>query len=56
MNEKPFVQEEYEEPLEPLTMEHIVFPLILWLGGLLLSTICFMAEIIVKRFKRNDQF
>ena len=48
MNEAPFEEEEEEEPLEPLRLEHFYFPLILLLGGLVLSTAFFIAEIIVK--------
>ena len=46
---------EYEEPVEPLRMEHFYFALILWLGGLVLSVVSFIAEIIMKRCERNDQ-
>ena len=47
--------EEEEEPLEPLRLEHFYLPLVLWLGGLGLSTLSFMVEIMVKRMKRNDR-
>ena len=56
MIEVPFNVEEEEEPLEPLTMEHFWFPLGLWVGGLVLSTISFLLEIIIKRLQRNDDF
>ena len=56
MNEVPYqLEEEEEEPLEPLRLEHFYFPLGLWLGGLVLSTVSFIAEIIIKRLQRNDQ-
>ena len=54
MIEVPFNVEEEEEPLEPLTMEHFWFPLVLLVGGLVLSTISFILEIIIKRIQRND--
>ena len=56
VNEVPFNVEEEEEPLEPLTMEHFLFPLGLFVGGLVLSTISFILEIIIKRLQRNDDF
>ena len=46
---------EYEEPVEPLRMEYFYLALILWLGGLVLSVVSFIAEIIMKRCERNDQ-
>ena len=56
MNEVPFQQEEEdeEEPLEPLRMEHFYLPLVLLMGGLVLSTISFILEIIINRIQRND--
>ena len=36
---------------EPLTMEHINFPLGLWLAGLLLSTVFLLAEMIHRRIQ-----
>ena len=48
MKETPFEQEEEEEPLEPLRMEHFYFPLLLWTVGLGLSALTFIAEIIIK--------
>ena len=53
-NEVPFKVEEEEEPLEPLRMEHIYLPLVLLIWGLVLSTVCFIVEIIIKRLQRND--
>ena len=55
INEVPFKEEEEEEKIEPLTMEHFYFPLIFLVVGLLLSTITFIAEIIIKRCQRNEQ-
>ena len=49
MKETPFEQEEEEEPLEPLRMDHFYFPLLLWTVGLGLSALSFIAEIIIKR-------
>ena len=54
MIEVPFNVEEEEEPLEPLRMEHFYFPLVLLMGGLILSTVFFLAEIIINRFHRDD--
>ena len=48
INEVQFEPEMEEEPLEPLKMEHFYFPLIFWLGGMLLSVVSFIAEIIIK--------
>ena len=47
------VEEKYDRP-EPLTMEHIYFPLGLWLAGLLLSTIFLLAEIIIHRRRKSQ--
>ena len=52
MIEVPFLVEEEEEPLEPLTMEHFWFPLVLLMGGLVLSTVSFVVEIIIKRLQK----
>ena len=38
-----------DEQIGPLKMDHIYFSLMLWIGGLLLSAIAFLAEIISKR-------
>ena len=38
-----------DEPIGPLKMDHIYFPLMLWIGGLVLSAVAFLAEIIFKR-------
>ena len=46
VKETPFEQEE-EEHLEPLRMEHFYFPLLLWTVGLGLSILSFIAEIII---------
>ena len=55
MLENSGVQSVDEEELEPLRMEHFYFPLILLVGGLVLSSVSFIAEIIIKRLQRNDQ-
>ena len=54
IGETQFNEEVGEEPLEPLHMEHFHFPLILWLGGLVLSSISFIVEIITKCIKKKD--
>ena len=54
INEVPFPVEEEEEPLEPLRMEHFYLPLVLLMGGLVLSTVSFIVEIIIKLRQRND--
>ena len=41
------------EPLKPLSMEHFLFPLILWLAGLVLSTLTLLAEISTTRCGNN---
>ena len=53
INEVPFPVEEEEEPLEPLRMEHIILPLIILFIGLVLSTVSFIVEIIIKLVQRN---
>ena len=57
MNEVPFQQEEEdeEEPLEPLRMEHFYLPLVLLMGGLVLSTVFFILEIIIKRMSESEK-
>ena len=47
------VEEKYDRP-EPLTMEHIYFPLGLWLAGLLISTILLLTEIIIHRRRKSQ--
>ena len=54
MKETPFDQEEEDEPLEPLRMEHFYFPLLLWTVGLGLSALSFIAEIIIKRIGQGN--
>ena len=56
INEVRFIEEEEEdeEELEVLRMEHFYFPLILWLGGMVLSTVSFMAEIIIKALSEEE--
>ena len=44
----PYIQEEEEQPLEPLRMEHFYLPLILWLAGLILAALTFILELIVQ--------
>ena len=41
--------EEKDESLEPLRLEHFYFPLLLWVGGTVLSLLSLMAEIFIKR-------
>ena len=55
INEVQFIEGEEENELEVLRMEHFYFPLIILVVGLLLSTIIFIAEIIINRCQRNDQ-
>ena len=38
---------------EPLTLEHILFPLVLWLAGLLLSALFLLAENLYKRITKS---
>ena len=54
INEVPFKEEEEEEEIKPLTMEHFYFPLIFLVVGLLLSTVSFIAEIIIKRLQKKN--
>ena len=51
VREATFKDEEEEEPLEPLRMEHFYFPLLLLTVGLVLSALSFIAEIIIKRIR-----
>ena len=51
--EVPFDMEPVEK-LEPLRLEHFYFPLGLWFGGLLLSTIFLLAEIIIHRRRKSQ--
>ena len=39
--------------IEPLTLEHILFPLVLWLAGLLLSALFLLAENLYKRITKS---
>ena len=52
--EVPFKVEAPDDKPEPLEMEHIIFPLGLWLAGVVVSVICLLAEIIIN-FKENPQ-
>ena len=55
INETPYEEDEELEELQVLRMEHIYFPLVILVAGLLLSTLTFIAEIIIKRFQKNVQ-
>ena len=50
----PFKVVKGEDDPEPLTMEHIYFPLGLWLAGLLISAIFLLAEIIIHRRRKSQ--
>ena len=39
---------------EPLTLDHILFTLVLWLAGLLISTIFLLTEIIIHRRRKSQ--
>ena len=41
--------EPLDESLEALRLEHFYFPLLLWVGGTVLSLLSLMAEIFIKR-------
>ena len=45
-------EEEDDEP-EPLRMEHFYFPLGMWVVGILLSVLCFIAELIIHRLRKS---
>ena len=47
-----FKEEKEDDDPEPLRMEHFYFPLGLWLGGLILSAIFLLAEIIIHRLRK----
>ena len=49
VNEFHFRQNWPDDPVGPLKMEHFYFPLMLWCGGLLLSAIFLLVEIIKHR-------
>ena len=51
--EVDFPEEVYEEPVEPLRMEHFYFPLGTWLIGLFLSVFCLLAEIIFHCLRKS---
>ena len=53
VSEVPFKVEESDDKPEPLRMEHFYFPLGLWLGGLLLSAIFLLTEIIIHRRRKS---
>ena len=48
-----FKEEKEDDDPEPLRMEHFYFPLGLWLGGLILSAIFLLAEIIIHRRRKS---
>ena len=48
-----FKEEKEDDDPEPLRMEHFYFPLGLWLGGLLLSAIFLLTEIIIHRRRKS---
>ena len=54
LKEKSPNEEEVTESLEPLHMEHFYFPLILWGAGLVLSSVSFIVEIIIKRLQKKN--
>ena len=45
-------KEEDDEP-EPMRMEHFYFPLGLWVVGILLSVLCFIAELMIHRLRKS---
>ena len=47
--ETPFIMEGENDEPEALEMEHFIFPIGLWLAGLVLSTLCLLIEIIIQR-------
>ena len=51
----PFEEEEEDEPLEPLRLEHFYLPLVILSVGLILSTVSFITEIIIKLLLRKNQ-
>ena len=50
--EVDFKEEKEDDDPEPLRMEHFYFPLGLWFGGLILSAIFLLAEIIIHRLRK----
>ena len=56
MKKMTFRQEEEEESLEALGLEHFYPPLLLWAAGLGLSALSFIAELIIKpRGQRGER-
>ena len=49
-----FEVEPPDDKPEPLEMEHFYFPLGLWLAGLVISVICFLAEIILNYIRKRS--
>ena len=52
--EVDFKQEKEDDDPEPLRMEHFYFPLGLWLGGLILSAIFLLTEIMLHRRRKSQ--
>ena len=52
--EVDFKVEKGDDDPEPLRMEHIYFPLGLWLAGLLISAVFLLAEIIIHRRRKSQ--
>ena len=48
-----FKEEVEDDEPEPLRMEHFYFPLGLWVVGILLSVLCFIAELIIHRLRKS---
>ena len=48
-----FEQEEEDDKPKPLKMKHFYFPLGVLLGGLILSAIFLLAEIIIHRLRKS---
>ena len=53
VTEATFKEIEEVQKNERLKMEHFYFPLGLWLVGILLSVLCFLAEIIIHRLRKS---
>ena len=49
VTEVEIIEDQEEEPPEPLRMEHFHLPLGMWFVGILISLLCFVAEIIKHR-------
>ena len=53
--EVPFKEEPEDDKPEPLRMEHFYLPLGMWMIGILLSVLGFIAEIIIHRRRKSHQ-